>query len=450
MPPAPTGDPACCSSASTTPGRSQMAAGYLTHLRRPVEVRSAGRRRPIGERGAVAAMAEEGIDIAAEVPKVLTTEAVKESRRGHHHGVRRHLPDLPGKRPRTGSSRTRPARGSRPYGRSVTRSGAASRCCSASSAWRRRCRRPAPSRREGVVGGVEGVVSALPRLAPRAPRAAPSSCSTSTAPSGTPSRSSSPPTAMRLARCRAEGRRARGPLVDRPAAAGSAGGAVPRARPRDAAGLPRVEPRQPRRPDPPGRGHRALLADLAAAGARLGVVSSKKAETVPRPARARPRRRDPPRGRPGPDHPAQAASGAPPVCRAAPGRARAGVCLHRRCHRGPRGRPLRGHGRDRSHLGCRPEGAAGGARPRWRSSTTPTACASCCCRPRRPRRGHGLLAVHGFSDESLHALGKAILRYSEDRLKLDPVPLDRPRARRSSTGSPGRPSHPTAWAASRP
>jgi glutamate/tyrosine decarboxylase-like PLP-dependent enzyme len=36
--------------------------------------------------------------------------------------------------------------------------------------------------------------------------------------------------------------------------------------------------------------------------------------------------------------------------------------------------------------------------------------------------------VHGFSDESLHALGKAILRYSEDRLKLDPVPLDRPRS----------------------
>ena len=36
--------------------------------------------------------------------------------------------------------------------------------------------------------------------------------------------------------------------------------------------------------------------------------------------------------------------------------------------------------------------------------------------------------MHGFSDESLHALGKAILSYSEDRLKLDPVPLDRPRS----------------------
>ena len=36
--------------------------------------------------------------------------------------------------------------------------------------------------------------------------------------------------------------------------------------------------------------------------------------------------------------------------------------------------------------------------------------------------------MHGFSDESLHTLGKAILDYSEDRLKLDPVPLDGPRS----------------------
>jgi len=36
--------------------------------------------------------------------------------------------------------------------------------------------------------------------------------------------------------------------------------------------------------------------------------------------------------------------------------------------------------------------------------------------------------VHGFSDESLHTLGKAVLAYSEDRLKLDPVPLDGPRS----------------------
>ena len=62
-------------------GRSQMAAGYLSQLSGgQIEVRSAGSEpadkiNPV----AVQAMAEEGIDIAAERPKVLTTEAVKAS-----------------------------------------------------------------------------------------------------------------------------------------------------------------------------------------------------------------------------------------------------------------------------------------------------------------------------------------------------------------------------------
>ena len=62
-------------------GRSQMAAGYLRHLAGDrVEVRSAGSMpadqiNPI----AVEAMREEGIDITAEQPKVLTTEAVQAS-----------------------------------------------------------------------------------------------------------------------------------------------------------------------------------------------------------------------------------------------------------------------------------------------------------------------------------------------------------------------------------
>lgn len=62
-------------------GRSQMAAGYLAHLAGDrVEVRSAGsepadRINPI----AVQAMAEEGIDIAAEQPKILTNDAVRAS-----------------------------------------------------------------------------------------------------------------------------------------------------------------------------------------------------------------------------------------------------------------------------------------------------------------------------------------------------------------------------------
>jgi arsenate reductase len=62
-------------------GRSQMAAGYLAHLSGgAVEVRSAGsapaeQLNPV----AVQAMAEDGIDIAAEQPKILTTDAVQAS-----------------------------------------------------------------------------------------------------------------------------------------------------------------------------------------------------------------------------------------------------------------------------------------------------------------------------------------------------------------------------------
>ena len=62
-------------------GRSQMAAGYLRYLAGDrIEVRSAGSMpadqiNPI----AVEAMREEGIDIAAEQPKVLTPEAVQAS-----------------------------------------------------------------------------------------------------------------------------------------------------------------------------------------------------------------------------------------------------------------------------------------------------------------------------------------------------------------------------------
>jgi protein-tyrosine-phosphatase len=58
-----------------------MAAGYLTALAGDaVEVRSAGSE-PADEvdPGAVAVMAEEGIDITAETPKRLTTEAVQDS-----------------------------------------------------------------------------------------------------------------------------------------------------------------------------------------------------------------------------------------------------------------------------------------------------------------------------------------------------------------------------------
>ncbi|MEU5841333.1 arsenate reductase ArsC [Rhodococcus sp. NPDC047139] len=62
-------------------GRSQMAAGFLTHLAGDrIEVRSAGSAPAEGiNSAAVVAMAEVGIDISTENPKVLTTEAVQAS-----------------------------------------------------------------------------------------------------------------------------------------------------------------------------------------------------------------------------------------------------------------------------------------------------------------------------------------------------------------------------------
>ncbi len=62
-------------------GRSQMAAAYLTHLSQGrVEVRSAGSAPADSVNpAAVAAMAEDNIDMSAEIPKILTVDAVKAS-----------------------------------------------------------------------------------------------------------------------------------------------------------------------------------------------------------------------------------------------------------------------------------------------------------------------------------------------------------------------------------
>jgi protein-tyrosine-phosphatase len=81
-------------------GRSQMAAAYVARLGGgQVEVRSAGSA-PADQvnPAAVAAMAEEGIDIAAEVPKVLTTEAVQQSDVVVTMGCGDTCPYFPGKR----------------------------------------------------------------------------------------------------------------------------------------------------------------------------------------------------------------------------------------------------------------------------------------------------------------------------------------------------------------
>ena len=62
-------------------GRSQMAAGFLTHLAGDeIEVRSAGSAPADSlNPAAVAAMDELGIDITAQFPKVLTYDAVEAS-----------------------------------------------------------------------------------------------------------------------------------------------------------------------------------------------------------------------------------------------------------------------------------------------------------------------------------------------------------------------------------
>ncbi len=81
-------------------GRSQMAAAFTHHLSGGVvEVRSAGSA-PADQvnPSAVEAMAEEGIDITAETPKVLTTDAVQASDVVITMGCGDTCPIFPGKR----------------------------------------------------------------------------------------------------------------------------------------------------------------------------------------------------------------------------------------------------------------------------------------------------------------------------------------------------------------
>jgi protein-tyrosine-phosphatase len=81
-------------------GRSQMAAGYLTALGHgAIEVRYAGsipgdQVNPV----AIRAMAEEGIDISTQTPKILTTESVQSSDVVITMGCGDACPIFPGKR----------------------------------------------------------------------------------------------------------------------------------------------------------------------------------------------------------------------------------------------------------------------------------------------------------------------------------------------------------------
>jgi arsenate reductase (thioredoxin) len=81
-------------------GRSQMAAGFLTHLSQgQVEVHSAGSAPAESiNPAAVEAMAEVGIDIAAGEPKILTDQAVRESDVVITMGCGDTCPFYPGKR----------------------------------------------------------------------------------------------------------------------------------------------------------------------------------------------------------------------------------------------------------------------------------------------------------------------------------------------------------------
>jgi arsenate reductase len=96
----PTARPAALFVCVHNAGRSQMAAGFLRDLSGGrVEVRSAGSEpadqiNPV----AVAAMAEVGIDITAEQPKILTADAVKESDVVITMGCGDVCPVFPGKR----------------------------------------------------------------------------------------------------------------------------------------------------------------------------------------------------------------------------------------------------------------------------------------------------------------------------------------------------------------
>ena len=81
-------------------GRSQMAAGYLSHLAGGrIAVLSAGSQ-PADQLNPVAveAMAEEGIDITTAQPKVLTSDAVRASDVVVTMGCGDECPWFPGKR----------------------------------------------------------------------------------------------------------------------------------------------------------------------------------------------------------------------------------------------------------------------------------------------------------------------------------------------------------------
>ena len=116
-------------------GRSPMAAGWLRHLAvDQVEVRSAGSQ-PKNEINPVAvqAMAEVGIDITGNKPRILDYATAESSDVLVTMGCGDVCPAFPGKRYLDWQFRTRRSRASKPSAPSATRSGRASRSSSPNS-----------------------------------------------------------------------------------------------------------------------------------------------------------------------------------------------------------------------------------------------------------------------------------------------------------------------------
>ena len=125
-------------------GRSQMAAGYLTALAEGrIEVRSAGSMpgnqiNPV----AIQAMAEEGIDISSQTPKILTTESVQASDVVITMGCGDACPIFPGSVTRTGNWKTQRGKALRPSAASATTSAPGSKPSSRNSS------QPGPDHRD--------------------------------------------------------------------------------------------------------------------------------------------------------------------------------------------------------------------------------------------------------------------------------------------------------------